>query len=172
MDYRLERDECDPLFGSIRVSQDAFGRGDAINNQGTIVGLLLSGELFLYKNGKIQKLDSYRGLLARGINEHNDVVGCLVDYYDEDDYWNPEPVGAFIWSEAEGRRDLNTLIDPASGWVLLEATGINNSGQICGNGFFNGHYLPFRLDPVKHPKQKVPTSVKKIPTPGKKPVSN
>jgi hypothetical protein len=30
--------------------------------------------------------------------------------------------------------DLNTLIDPASGWTVLRATGINDKGQIIANG--------------------------------------
>ena len=33
-----------------------------------------------------------------------------------------------------GVTDLNTLIDPASNWVLTEATCINNNGLIVGVG--------------------------------------
>ena len=31
--------------------------------------------------------------------------------------------------------DLNTLIDPSSGWMLEEATGINDNGWIVGYGY-------------------------------------
>ncbi len=31
-------------------------------------------------------------------------------------------------------KDLNELIDPACGWVLIDAVSINDSGQIAGNG--------------------------------------
>jgi len=44
--------------------------------------------------------------------------------------------------------DLNTLIDPASGWTLLEARDINNSGWIVGHGFNpQGEYHAFLLVP-------------------------
>ena len=36
--------------------------------------------------------------------------------------------------------DLNTLIPPDSGWVLYEATGINDAGQIVGSGD-QGYFL-------------------------------
>jgi uncharacterized membrane protein len=46
--------------------------------------------------------------------------------------------------------DLNTLIDPSSGWVLQRAAAINDAGQIVGSGFFNGEtYLEaFLLTPL------------------------
>jgi probable HAF family extracellular repeat protein len=54
---------------------------------------------------------------------------------------------AFLWSE--GRiADLNTLIVPKSSWVLHEARGINDRGQICGNGTFNGERRAFLLTPM------------------------
>ena len=43
------------------------------------------------------------------------------------------------------RVDLNTLIDPKSGWVLEVATAINNSGQIVGFGYINGMERGFLL---------------------------
>jgi probable HAF family extracellular repeat protein len=44
-------------------------------------------------------------------------------------------------------QNLNDLIDPASGWVLREATGINERGQIVGWAELNGHEHAFRLTP-------------------------
>ena len=41
--------------------------------------------------------------------------------------------------------DLNTLIDPASGWVLTSANGINDSGQIAGTGTINGQTHAYLL---------------------------
>ncbi|HUO11109.1 MAG TPA: hypothetical protein VM008_22605 [Phycisphaerae bacterium] len=55
--------------------------------------------------------------------------------------------------------DLNTLIDPASGWVLEEATGINNVGQITGNGTLNGQPQAFLLTPTSSGSSAI------IPTP-------
>lgn len=42
--------------------------------------------------------------------------------------------------------DLNTLIPQDSGWVLQEATSINDAGQIVGYGSFNGTETSFELD--------------------------
>jgi hypothetical protein len=39
-----------------------------------------------------------------------------------------------------GLRDLNTLLPVGSGWTLAVANGINDSGQIVGNGN-NGAFL-------------------------------
>ena len=43
---------------------------------------------------------------------------------------------------------LNNLIDPALGWNLQVAAGINDSGQIAGYGGHNGLVHAFRLTPV------------------------
>lgn len=43
--------------------------------------------------------------------------------------------------------DLNTLIDPASGWVLIEAHDVNESGWIVGRGLLNGDQQGFILRP-------------------------
>ena len=43
--------------------------------------------------------------------------------------------------------DLNDLIPAGSGWVLVEARGINYRGQIVGTGSINGHAHAFLLTP-------------------------
>jgi hypothetical protein len=43
--------------------------------------------------------------------------------------------------------DLNSLIPSGSSWDLLEAYGINNAGQIVGEGLLNGQSHAFVLDP-------------------------
>jgi uncharacterized protein (TIGR03437 family) len=43
--------------------------------------------------------------------------------------------------------DLNTLVDGASGWALMYASGINDSGQIAGTGTLNGVQRAFLLTP-------------------------
>jgi probable HAF family extracellular repeat protein len=47
--------------------------------------------------------------------------------------------------------DLNTLIDPASGWMLSYADGINDSGQIAGTGTIGGQTHAFLLTPTPEP---------------------
>jgi probable HAF family extracellular repeat protein len=56
------------------------------------------------------------------------------------------PSFAFLYRDGQ-MFNLNSLIDPASGWVLLRATGINNSGQIVGYGTYQGALRAFRLLP-------------------------
>jgi hypothetical protein len=50
-------------------------------------------------------------------------------------------------------RDLNTLINPSLGWVLLGAHDINDAGQIVGYGFnnFTGLTHAVRLRPAVDP---------------------
>ncbi|HEY1251622.1 MAG TPA: HAF repeat-containing protein [Thermoanaerobaculia bacterium] len=44
-------------------------------------------------------------------------------------------------------RDLNALIPHGSGWILTEANGINDAGQIVGTGTKNGQTRAFLLNP-------------------------
>ena len=44
--------------------------------------------------------------------------------------------------------DLNSLIDPSSGWVLTSGEGINDVGQITGYGTIGGETHAFLLTPV------------------------
>jgi probable HAF family extracellular repeat protein len=59
------------------------------------------------------------------------------------------PSHAFSWTSREGMIDLNTLLPLNSGWVLLDADGVNDKGQITGYGLHNGVGLAFRLDPYE-----------------------
>jgi uncharacterized protein (TIGR03437 family) len=45
-------------------------------------------------------------------------------------------------------QDLNTLIPADTGWILSLASGINDSGQIVGNGAINGVSHAFLLTPT------------------------
>lgn len=48
-------------------------------------------------------------------------------------------------------QDINSLIDPASRWILKEARDINESGQIVGWGLYNGQTSAFLLTVVPVP---------------------
>jgi probable HAF family extracellular repeat protein len=54
----------------------------------------------------------------------------------------------FIWSEQSGMMDLNTLIDPGLRWKLTSATGINDWGQVIGEGIVDGQPHGFLLTPI------------------------
>jgi probable HAF family extracellular repeat protein len=54
---------------------------------------------------------------------------------------------AFVWTDGM-LFDLNTLVDPASGWTLESAFGINELGQIVGSGRLNGVSSAYLLSPA------------------------
>ena len=57
------------------------------------------------------------------------------------------PPRAFLSEAGAAMVDLNTLLPPASGWVLLSANAINDAGQIVGEGTFNDEPRAFLLTP-------------------------
>ena len=78
---------------------------------------------------------------ATGININGQVVGIS-------NMAGNTASHAFVYDGAV-MYDLNKLIPAGSGWTeLSHATAINDNGQIVGNGFLNGEYHAFRLDPV------------------------
>jgi len=82
------------------------------------------------------------------INAAGEIVGAV--YYDS---WPGRPQTAFIWVEGAGIIDLNTLIDPASGWDLRLAYAVNNvhtvNGKnvrdVVGMGFIGGQPRAFKM---------------------------
>ena len=59
---------------------------------------------------------------------------------------------AFVWTEADGTLDLQSLLDASgAGWDLNYATDINEAGQIIGRGQYQGRLLGFVLTPVPEP---------------------
>jgi len=48
-------------------------------------------------------------------------------------------------------QDLNNLIPANVGWVLQEATGINDLGQVSGYGTIGGQTHGFLLTPAPEP---------------------
>jgi probable HAF family extracellular repeat protein len=78
--------------------------------------------------------------VARGINAAGVVVGQTGNSLKR----------AVRFTDAGGLQDLNTLIDPSLGWVLLAANDINDAGQIVGYGLnnFTGQTHAVRLQPT------------------------
>jgi probable HAF family extracellular repeat protein len=62
--------------------------------------------------------------------------------------WTSGVPHAFIYTDGIGMRDLTKLIDPASGWALSTARGINAAGQICGYSSYNHDGRAYRLTPT------------------------
>jgi len=136
--------DLNPLLGG-------YGsRGQGINNSGEVLGnysiIGTAGSTdthpFLYTPGTgMQVLGTLPGGTyshAQGINNLGQVVG------DSDTAGGASH--AFLYSNGK-MIDLNTLIDPSSGWELEYCAGINDLGQITGNGSINGQYHAFLMTP-------------------------
>jgi probable HAF family extracellular repeat protein len=80
------------------------------------------------------------GVIANAINNRGQVVGSFTLI--------GQPHG-FIYDERKGMRDLNRMIDPASGWSMLYAHGINDRGQIVGVGTKGASQVAILLDPAE-----------------------
>jgi len=99
---------------------------------------------------------SFDSSVAYAINATGDVVGSASVLLPD----GQTDRHAILWKAGETLpTDLNTLIDPASGWTLTEARGINDAGMIVGSGLYDPDgagplptlNLAFRLDPVPEP---------------------
>ncbi|MBN9692624.1 MAG: HAF repeat-containing protein [Verrucomicrobia bacterium] len=114
-----------------------------INASNVIVGgaSLASGSFHAFRyDGALHDLGTLGGSVsaANAINSAGVIVGN-----------STLPGGmirhAFIYDGV--LRDLNDLIPPGSGWILNTATGINERGQIVGQGEINGQLRGFLLTP-------------------------
>jgi hypothetical protein len=78
--------------------------------------------------------------VGEGINSHEHVVGgCRLN--------TPPPVQAVLWRDGQ-QIDLNTQIEPASGWLLEHALALSDDGVIAGHGTLNGATRYFLLTPI------------------------
>jgi uncharacterized membrane protein len=129
------------------VGGSGSGSGaEAINQQGDVAGFAAKSA-FLYKDHKtvylpVPKNDQGTGVLgvAYGINASDEIVGDLMNV--------PGSVGQAAFLYINGRSyDLNTLIPPNSGWIITQALGINDHGEIVGQGYYNGTLSGVSLEP-------------------------
>jgi hypothetical protein len=124
-----------------------------INDQGSATGIFRdpSGHIwsFLF-NPELgmqvfQNISGYDSMSFSSLSGNGVVVG----------YANPDQGlldnQAVRWTQGGGVLDLNTLIDPNSGWELDEAYDVNEAGYIVGSGKFNGAYSNYMLRPVPEP---------------------
>ena len=131
-----------------------------INNSGQAIGWSFNpgqnppqGEAFLYdysgdggtKIVPLQPLPDDLYTRARDVDEAGRVVGWSRN--DGANTPQEEQFSATLW-EGGQVKDLNELIPPNSGWKLVDAYAINESGQIVGSGFRDGNLEAFLLNPV------------------------
>lgn len=146
-----KRKDLGDLLGS-RDDGPTYSDAFAINDDGGIAGESYAFDsgirhACLWKDGKLLDLGALPDRpesSARALNRRGQVVG-----------WSERPGHtrhAFFFEE--GRIfDLNDLVPADSGWELLEATGINDRGEICGNGWNRADHraLAFMLKPINGP---------------------
>lgn len=80
---------------------------------------------------------------AKDINEDGQIVGFATNI-------SGSPQLAWLWDDGQ-ILDLNSLIDPESGWTLLSAEAINDHGDIVGYGMINGVTHAFLLTAIPAP---------------------
>ncbi len=127
------------------LSGDNTSRAAGINDLGQVVGFssvdgTTTYHAFLWtSSGGIQGLGTLGGSssIADAINASEQVVG-----------WANTASGAMhaFLSQNGSMIDLNTLISDPS-WTLIEATAINDAGQIVGWGILNGQVRGYLLTP-------------------------
>jgi uncharacterized membrane protein len=133
----------DEAHGLKRLGPEgAFSTALAINQAGAVVLQVYPNDLLLYREGTTKRLelsDQRPAAHPHAMNDCEVIVGEFGPFGDAD--------RAFVWSEAHGFHDLNTVIGEHQGWVLQSATGINEAGAIVGYGEHNGDDTGFLLLP-------------------------
>jgi probable HAF family extracellular repeat protein len=123
-----------------------IGNAFDMNDRGEFVGFGswdfgLQGA-FLYRDGEFTALGDLSDsghTTPRAINESSQTVGQS-DIGTVERPWGYSHIGhAFLYDKGV-MTDLNTLIPANSGWELMYATDINNSGQIVGYGIRDGKF--------------------------------
>ena len=102
---------------------------------------LNAGFAFVWFDGQMVDLGSLGGSSSWGIAINNG--GTVVGYATT----RTNTYHAFVSTNGARMQDLNKLIPPRTGWVLLEANGINDAGQIVGDGTIHGQTHAFLLTP-------------------------
>lgn len=134
----------------------ATSRGQALNNRGEVTGWgnptnLGVTHAFLYSGGTMHDLgglDPNPNYVSEGFGINN--FGVVVGYAG----LSTGAGHAFIYSGGS-MTDLNTLIPADSNWILNEARGINDAGQIVGTGHVGSAIHAYLLTPVPEPETAV-----------------
>ena len=136
---------------------------NGINNSGQVVGTGtgLVAHAFLYSGSTMTDLGALGGTQSVGnaINNKGQVVGQATTA-------GNTSARAFLYSGST-MYDLSNFIDPLSGWRFESATGINDRGQIVGDGRFGGYYgedfHAFLLTPIDMAPTNVALSGSAVP---------
>lgn len=147
--------------GNMTTLTAATGTAYRINDLEQVVGYYYNSgdKAFLWEMGLFQPLLLPAGANsthAYSINNPDPFMGGseqIVGY----GYFSMAPYYRAILWEDRNPYDLNTLIPEGSGWVLTTAWDVNATGQIVGEGTYNGKTQAFLLTPTFTPVT-VPTA--------------
>lgn len=128
------------LLGRVSSAWDINDRGQIVGGGDYGADFLDYEVATLWDNGAILNLGLLAGneSWARGINDHGLIVGGALNGSFEN--------VAVMWQDG-ALVDLNTRIPAGSGWHLLIANDVDNSGRIIGEGSYLGALRPFVLIP-------------------------
>jgi hypothetical protein len=135
--------------GAMHVIGSVGGRALGINDSRQVVGDIAggNGSAFYYDYASnsfttIAPPPGYTGCYLDGINNAGIAVGGSS---------TSSTVSAAIVFPGQNMTDINTLIDPSSGWHINSAVAINVNGQILGQGQLNGVGQVVILTPIPEP---------------------
>jgi probable HAF family extracellular repeat protein len=123
-------------LGTLDGNPGSTSGAEGINDNGQIVGESYSQAVGThaveFTPDGVKDLGTLGGVSsARAVNDLGQVVGDSYGAFGHHAFVTDLQGGPMV--------DLNTLIPPNTGWVLFEATGINNAGQITGTGQLPGY---------------------------------
>ena len=147
------------------------GFANHITDHGQVAGSVstpdATSHAALWDGGRLTDLGTppgSTGSIAQGLNDQGEVVGrCFHD----DDGWGVTLLRNYVRGDNALRRyldrdttrafvcrggkmqDLNDLIPRDSNWTLENARGINDRGQIVGQGQHHGQERGFLLTPIR-----------------------
>lgn len=158
----------DGLFTDLgTLPGDNYSSAEDINDLDQVVGISApngvdDGTAFLYSSitgmtslGRLSPNDTYS--LALDINNKGQVVGWSgynPSFYSD----SGTGISAFLYSNSV-MQDLNDLIATDSGFVITQAQGINERGQIAGAGVINGELHAVLLTPQSSDEVPEPGSI-------------
>ncbi|MGN6366966.1 MAG: DUF3466 family protein [Phycisphaerae bacterium] len=128
---------------------------NAINDSGLVVGWAntASGATHAFRTSPTGAItpDTDLGTLPGGTSSSALAINNLGQTVGESNISSSGPTDAFLINLTGPMIDLNDLLPAGSPWHLYEATAINDSGVIVGDGKINGQDHAFVLIPTPEP---------------------
>ena len=131
-------------MGDLGTLGGSGSSANAVNAAGQVVGWSYTGSgakhAAVWQNGTVTDLGILGGTTsdAYAVNSAGQIVGASTFSA------TSTATHAFLWQNGK-MTDLNSLLSGGSGWILLDATGINDKGQIVGDGTHGGVATEFLL---------------------------